>query len=245
MFDYFILGILQGIFEWLPVSSEGIVALASQCLSMKFHPVDIALFLHLGTLLSVLIYFKNDWKEVLLLKNMPLLRFLVIATIVSLMLGYPIYRATRSLVMGNALLFIMGLGLLLTSCFQKSGKKIKVKQDYLAVIAGFLQGLAVIPGLSRSGSTIFGLSLSKESPPEILKISYMMSAPVILASNAYLLLENPDLLLDAWPALIFSFLAGLLSLRFLMKFSEKINFSKFTLIFGLLCLLGAALNLLV
>ena len=57
MLDYIVLGILQGIFEWLPISSEGIVALLSQFLQ-KGNPVDVALFLHLGTLLVVLIYRK-------------------------------------------------------------------------------------------------------------------------------------------------------------------------------------------
>ena len=83
-------------------------------------------------------------------------------------------------------------------------------------MAGFLQGLAVIPGLSRSGSTIFGLSLGKFDSAQILKISYMMSGPIVLASSAYLFLKNPVLVFEAWPSLISSFLVGLISLHFLI-----------------------------
>ena len=63
------MGIIQGIFEWIPVSSEGIVALSSQFFSLNANPVNTAIFLHLGTLLAVMIYFWKDWKGILALKN--------------------------------------------------------------------------------------------------------------------------------------------------------------------------------
>jgi len=244
MFSYFILGVIQGIFEWIPVSSEGAVALISQFLNGAmggWRPVDLALFLHFGTLLAVLVYFRKDWKEVIILKNKKLLKFLITATIFSLVIGYPVYKLVRNAAVGNTLLIIMGLGLLLTAYFQKRKKKLEISSDKLATLTGFFQGLAVIPGLSRSGATIFSLSLGKSDPAEILKLSYMMSAPAILASSGYLFLENPILASQAWPALIFSFLVGFISLHFLITLAHKINFFKFALIFGLLCLLGAVI----
>ena len=241
MLDYIILGVLQGIFEWIPISSEGVVAFASQFLKIQTNPIDMALFLHLGTLFAVLIYFRKDWKQVLIFKNPELFRFLIISTLISLAIGFPLYKLVRNMAVGNVLLLIMGFGLLLTSYFHKTKKTLGLDLNKLAVITGCLQGLAVIPGLSRSGSTIFGLSLGNLSPAQILKLSYMMSAPVILASTAYLVLEN-SVLLNAWPSLIFSFLAGFLSLRFLMRISERINFYYFTLIFSLLCFLGAIMG---
>ena len=112
-------------------------------------------------------------------------------------------------------------------------------EEKLAIFVGILQGLAVIPGFSRSGATIFSLSLGEFSPPEILKISYMMSAPVVFLSSVYLYLKNPNLFSFSLEALIFSFLTSILTLHFLMKISQKINFSQFSLIFGLICILGA------
>ena len=212
---------------------------------IESNPIDLALFLHLGTLLAVIFYFKNDWKNVITFKNSGLARFLIISAMISLIVGYPVYKMIRSAVLGSGLLLIMGFGLLLTACFHKLKKALKIGPDKLAIITGFLQGLTVIPGLSRSGATIFGLSLSEIMPFQALKTSYMMSVPVVLASSAYLYLKNPFLVLSAWPALVFSFLTGVLSLRFLMNMAQKIDFFKFALIFSILCFIGAAIECLI
>ena len=77
MWSYILLGIIQGTFEWLPISSEGVTALTTHFLIKTFNPVDLALFLHLGTFFAVLIYFRKDWKEILTFKNPKLFRFLI------------------------------------------------------------------------------------------------------------------------------------------------------------------------
>lgn len=241
MTNYLILGIIQGVFEWIPISSEGIVALVSQFLFKQANPIDVALFLHLGTFLAVLVYFRKDWLEIIRFKNVKLLRFLVITTIVSLIIGYPVYRLVGRIAVGNTLLLTTGFALLATAYFQKKNKKINISWNCLAALTGFLQGLAVIPGLSRSGSTVFGLSLGKLSPSEILKISYIISAPVVLVSSIYLFINN-SVAFEAWPALISSFVIGLLTLYFLLRFIKKINFFNFALIFGLVCILGGILG---
>ncbi|MBD3263046.1 hypothetical protein GF374_01560 [Candidatus Woesearchaeota archaeon] len=242
MWLYILLGILQGIFEWLPISSEGIVALAS--LPQEINPIDIALFLHLGTFFAVLIYFRKDWGNVLIGKDKKLLKFLIIATIISLAVGLPLYLSVRNTAAlgGSILLLLTGFGLLATSYFHKTKRKFGFAMNKLAMVTGLLQGLAVIPGLSRSGATIFGLSFGKLKPIEILKYSYMMSAPIVLVSTVYISLTN-TIIFQAWPALITSFIIGLLSLHVLIKLSKKINFFKFTLMFGILCLVGGSISL--
>jgi len=242
MINYIILGIVQGIFEWLPISSEGITSLLSNFLIQDFHPIDIALFLHLGTLLAAIIYFRKDWIKILSFKNKELLRFLIISTIISLAISYPLYKIIKNFAFGNGLLVLMGFGLLATAYAHKKKSKFNIKSSNLALIVGFLQGLAVIPGLSRSGSTIFGLSLNKSKPEEILKISYLMSVPVIFASSSYLFLQEPMLIAQSWPALIFSFLIGILTLHFLINWAKKINFFKFAIIFSFICFLGAIIG---
>lgn len=247
MWHYVILGILQGIFEWIPVSSEGIVALASQFLSVGSSPVNTAIFLHFGTLLASLIYFRKDWVEIVTFKNPVMLRFLVISTIVSLIIGYPLYSMIESQATGAVLLLIMGGGLLFTAFFNRT-KKYKLKMDetskVLPVIAGLLQGLAVIPGLSRSGATVFGLSLGQLTPPQILRLSYLMSAPVVLASSLYLLVKDP-VLIEGWPALVSSFIVGIISLATIMKYIGRINFFYFALVFSILCIIGGIIVFLV
>jgi len=250
MLEYFLLGIFQGIFEWLPISSQGIVVLVSQFLAIEINFFDFALFAHLGTFFCVVIYFFKDWRRILLLQDVKLLRFLIISTFVSLAVGFPLYKLLRDVAFGPLFLLLMGLALISTAFFQRKTKNELNKSSFsligtnkLAIGIGFLQGLSVIPGLSRSGATIFGLSLAKLKPSEILKISYLMSGPVVLASSIYLYLSNPDIISKAWPALVSSFVVGFISLHFLMKISQRINFFYFALSFGLLCLLGGALGL--
>ncbi len=245
MLDYIILGIVQGIFEWIPISSQGVVAIVSQFLIKDFHPIEIALFLHLGTFFAVLVYFRKNWLKVLRLKDPTLLRFLLISTAISGVVGFSLYDLIKGITIGSGLLIITGFGLLLTAYLTKAKRISGVNFNKLAVIAGILQGLAVIPGLSRSGATIFGLSLGKLKPEEILKISYMMSAPAVLGMSGFLFFRNPILISETWPALIFSFLFGIITLDFLIRITAKINFFKFALIFAFLCFLGAGLELLI
>ena len=245
MLDYIVLGIIQGIFEWIPISSQGVVAIVSRFLIKEINPLETALFLHLGTLLAVLIYFRKDWIKVFTFKNIALFRFLIVSAAISGVVGFVLYGLIKNIAIGGSLLVITGFGLLLTAFFHKAKKMSGINFNKLAIIAGILQGLAVIPGLSRSGATIFGLGLGKLNPAEILKISYMMSAPAVLGMAGFLFFKNPVLISECWPALIFSFLAGFLSLNILLKVAGKINFFKFALIFAFFCFLGAGLELLI
>lgn len=239
MWEYILLGFLQGVFEWIPVSSEGVVALFSSFLIKDFNSVDLALFLHIGTLLAVIVYFWKDWIDLIFFKDKEFLRFFMIVTIISGGLGFFVYKLAENVTMGSGLLALMGFGLLLTSWFQKKNIKLNINKDLSSVIVGLLQALSAIPGLSRSGSTVFALSLTENNPSEILRRSYLISVPVVLGSSLYLYIKNPAMVVVSWPALIASFVFGLLSLKLLLDFSKKVNFSKFTFIFGILCLIGA------
>lgn len=246
MFEYIILGILQGIFEWIPVSSEGIVALFSNYFIKDLNVVDVAIFLHLGTFFSVLIYFWKDWLDLLKLKDVKFLKFFILTTIISGGIGFLLYDLSKEIVMGGGLLLLMGFGLLLTSFFQKRKINFNLDKKYGPFLIGILQGVSVVPGVSRSGSTIFGLSFFEKDPLKILKISYLLSAPIVIASSGYLYLKNPDILFDGgWVALIFAFIFGILTLKILFDLTKKINFSLFTLIFGILCILSGIIEYLI
>lgn len=243
LWQYIFLGIIQGIFEWLPISSEGITAIFSRFLIKDFNPIDLALFLHLSTLLVAIIYFWKDWWEIIRFKDKKLFSFLFISTAISLIIGFPLYKMAKNATLGSGLLSVMGCGLLVTAYFHKKNIIWNKGEKYLALIVGFLQGLAVIPGLSRSGATIFGLSLGKTEPEKILKISYLMSVPIVFASTFYLFLQDSGLVLNSWPALITAFFTGILTLHFLIKLSKKIDFFKFALFFGFICFVGFFLEL--
>ena len=244
MIEYIIAGILQGIFEWLPVSSEGVVALFSSFMFQQTNGIDFALFLHLGTVLAVMIYFWKDIRDLILLKDKEFVKFYIIVTIICGVLGLFVYKIASQFAFGSSLLFLMGCGLFLTSWFQKKKIKIKMSPTVSAIVVGLLQSITAIPGVSRSGATIFGLSLSEDDPEKILKTSYLISIPVVLGANVYLYFKNPMLIAgEAWIALVFSFIFGIITLKALMMFAKKINFSKFTFIFGCLCFIGVVMYL--
>jgi undecaprenyl-diphosphatase len=241
---YILLGALQGIFEWIPISSEGIVAVAVQYFKAGVNPVDFALFLHIGTLAAALAFYWRDWINVIFLKDRRLIKFLTITTIISLPVGFLIYKTITLVALGVGLLVLTGVGLLFTAYFQAKKINLNLNETKLAVLGGLLQGIAVIPGFSRSGSTVFGLSLGNLKPQEILKLSYMMSVPAVAASTGYLILFRAHGLdFSIWPAVVSSFIAGLLSLKVLTNFAQKIDFSKFALAFAAVCFLGALLEI--
>lgn len=241
--NYIILGALQGIFEWIPISSEGVVAIAAQYLKAGINPVDFALFLHLGTLLAALCYYWRDWLRIITFKDLNLIKFLIITTIISLPIGFVVHGLTADNAVGGGLLLLTGVCLLFTAYFQTKKINLHLSQNKLALISGVLQGLAALPGFSRSGSTIFGLSLGDLPPAQILRLSYLMSVPAVAASTGYFLVfKSEGISFDIWPAITVSFIIGLLFLEVLTKLSEKVNFAKFALGFAILCFIGAVLE---
>ncbi len=246
IWKYVLISILQGVVEWLPISSEGVSTLTAQFLNLS-DPLDLALFLHLGTAGAAFLFFWKDWKKVLTLKDKSLLKFLIIATTVSLIIGFPIYKGLDAFIenvepqiIGQYLLLITGFGLLFTAFFQRVKRKSLLKGVKVPIITGFLQGLAALPGFSRSGSTIFGLSLGGLSPSKTLRTSYMMLVPVSVLSSAYILVfENSNMLnLEGIISLIVSFLVGWFSLKILINFSKKVSFFGFAFVFSILCFVG-------
>ncbi|MCU0653043.1 MAG: undecaprenyl-diphosphate phosphatase [Candidatus Pacebacteria bacterium] len=244
-FIYVILGALQGIFEWIPISSEGVVALAAQSLKVGVNPVDFALFLHLGTLMAALCYYWRDWLKVFSLKDWRLIKFLAITTAISLPIGFIVYKTVESATIGVGLLLLTGACLLFTAYFQSKKTSIRLGQTQTAIFAGVLQGIAALPGFSRSGSTIFGLSFGGLGPAQILRLSYLMSVPAVVASTGYtLIFKGESASFAAWPAIAASFIVGFLFLDILTKVSARVNFAKFALIFAGLCFVGVALEIL-
>lgn len=245
MWEYVLLGALQGIFEWIPISSQGLMTIFSSFIVTDINSIDFSLFLHLGTMFAVLIFFRKDWINLILLRDKELLRFFIIASVVSLSLGFVVYKTIGDIAIGSGLLFLIGFGLLLTSWFQKKDIRLNMNKDFNSVIVGLLQGISVIPGVSRSGSTIFGLSLKENDPSEILKKSYIISLPAVAASTGYIFINNPSINSFPWIALLSSFVFGMISLKVLLDFSKKVNFSKITMTFGILCLIGGIMEWLI
>lgn len=251
MIKQFALGIIQGIAEWLPVSSEGLLVLAQTYFFGQKNLSDFisqALFLHLGTFLAALVYFR---KEVISLpRNKKLVRFLALTTLISGLLAFSILKMitgieNQFLLTGKTITLVTGLLLLLTGGLQlKSKNQGKKTQKQLTtadgVVLGFVQGLATLPGLSRSGSTVAILLLLGFSKTESLKLSFLMSLPIVFLGNIIL---NLNYFTQGvyWWGLLASFIFGLLTIHLLLRLAQKINFGKFVILFGLLTVSAAFL----
>ena len=253
-----VLGLLQGIFEWLPISSSGFIALI---FSNVFMITDIdfilqnTLMLHLGTFFAALIYFRKDVTKLFLSlfhyqkiktesPNKKTLNFLIAATIISGLIGFGILKLIQLYedklsITGKAITLIIAVLLLITGLLQlkPKNKGIKKEKDLKfkdGILLGLLQGISVLPGLSRSGMTVSGLLLRKFDDTSSLRLSFLMSLPIVLAANIFLNINNFIFTPTAIFGLVASFAFGLATISGLMKLSKKINFGWFVLIFAVL-----------
>jgi undecaprenyl-diphosphatase len=262
MFEQIILGIIQGITEWLPVSSEGFIILAKTNLFHSAGTIEEAirqaLFLHFGTFLAALIYFRRDVKELIetisSYKSQPketqkLFSFLLIATMISGAVGFPLIKTLSSIAtqmesQGKIITLMIGCLLLGTAFLELKAKKngyrglcdLKISDG---ILLGIVQGLAALPGLSRSGLTVSTLLLRKLDKTYALKLSFLMSLPAVLAGNLMLNFNTLAWSVETLAGLTFSFIFGFASIHLLLKIAEKVNFGYFVLLFGVLTILSA------
>jgi undecaprenyl-diphosphatase len=253
IFGFIIAGAIQGIFEWLPVSSKGQVMIA---LINIFHispsiALDYSIYLHIGTLIAATIYFRKELKKLLGIgdkeainkiihfKFTEVQRFYLLSIIFTFLIAVPIYFILRAkLDQLNVMLItlIVGILLILTGAIQLVRKK-QLQQPKLsnsnAVYLGLGQGFCIIPGVSRSGISTSILLVEGFKPEEAFKHSFILSVPVILIAEVGLAVINgfsytPGILLGVLSAGII----GYLTIDVLLRFAKKINFAYFCFVIG-------------
>jgi undecaprenyl-diphosphatase len=255
-----ILGIIQGITEWLPISSSGMTTLIMTNffgvtdLGMLLHQ---ALFLHLGTFFAALIYLRHDvatlFKALFNYKRSKpetkkVLKFLIITTIITGILGILLMKALTDSDLtftGKTITFAIGLLLIVTGGLQlgiknRGLRKIINLETNDSIIAGFAQGIAVLPGISRSGITVSTLLLKKLDDTTALRLSFLMSLPVVLLGNIFLNIQDFAAVFTyaSLIGLLTAFIFGLLTIHALMRLSKKINFGWFVIVFAVLMMLS-------
>ena len=196
-----ILGVIQGLAEFLPISSSGHLEIAQRLMGLDADSMSMMLLtvlLHVGTLTAVAVVFWEDWLDIL--KNLfhsKLLGLLIIASLpaVIVKLGLKAVHVDIDAVFGGGFL---GIGFLVTSVFlllaeffSKQGKHSAEKPLEIknAVVMGCFQALAMIPGVSRSGSTTLGGTSTGLTKRNAIRFSFLMSAPAVVGS---LILEGKD-----------------------------------------------------
>lgn len=264
----FALGVLQGIFEWLPISSEGNIALV---LTVAFglsatDAVGLSLFLHAGTAVAAAVYYRGtladllravpDWQpRAAFSRNRETaeLSFLVVATLASFcagLLAYAVLQAFVSELTGGAFVVLIGVLLVATGVFQRVGVGVALGERetpgrFDAVLTGGLQGLAVLPGVSRSGVTTGALLLRGYEDTTAFRLSFLLSIPAAAGAAALVVLDAGGLpAIGAVPALVAlatSAVVGHLTIDALLRLVERVPFWIVCLGLGALAVLGGAL----
>ncbi|MCK9293214.1 MAG: undecaprenyl-diphosphate phosphatase [archaeon] len=255
-----VIGLLQGIFEWLPISSQGGLMIYFSNV-LKIAP-DIALnysiFLHLGTTLAALIYFRKEIYNLFTkssikdLVNSPFktknkdsifLRFLIVAVFFSLLVSVPIYfylGNNISKLSISVINLVIGLLLIATGFLILFSKKKKLKTAKLSlknsIFLGLFQGLSILPGVSRSGITTSVLLFEGFNAEKAFRISFILAIPTVLIGELGLLVFNGFSSFDPFIiiSLLVSFVVGLLTIDLLIKFAKRVNFSTFCFILGVI-----------
>jgi undecaprenyl-diphosphatase len=257
----FLLGIIQGLTEFIPVSSTAHLLIAQHVLGL---PADDASFafnvlIQLGTLLALIVYFLKDlislvrafFKRPFSTPENKLAWYIIIATIPALLAGVLLKNFVEGLFKAQLFeaairLFSAALLLFLAEWVGKRTRSLDAITWLDALIIGVFQVLAIFPGASRSGTTISGGMLRSFDRPSAARFAFLMSVPVLLAAGAYELKDVIKLpnLGTFLPLLAVGFITaavvGWFSIRWLLSYLNKNSlyvFSAYCAVVGALCLI--------
>ncbi|OGO83086.1 MAG: undecaprenyl-diphosphatase [Clostridiales bacterium GWC2_40_7] len=233
----FILGLIQGLTEFLPISSSGHLALFQKIFGLSEGTFTFNIAVHLATLIGVMVVLKNEVKEVIRKPFGKLTMLVVAGTIPTVIIAAIFYGAfKKSMEVGAT----MGIEFIFTGLVLWFAETIRSKNKGLAqttytdaAVMGVAQAIAILPAVSRSGLTLAGALMRGLNREFALKLSFLMSIPAILmgaASDGYNLLKagNTATANIDWLPLIIGFVTAGISGYFAVKFMIKI-FSKTSL----------------
>jgi len=233
-----ILGIIQGLTEFLPVSSSGHLVISEHLLKLSMPGVSLEIWLHFGTLVAVLVYFFPRIKALFRGVFDPsfseagamrrLLWALVLGTIPAVVVGLFFKdffeKAFEAPTFAAGMLIVTGTFLLLSKLARNLSRDVSGKRGF---IIGLAQALAILPGISRSGSTIVtGLFLGVK-PDKAAEFSFLLAIPAIGGAFLLDLLDNSETLFagnDLSHYLVgagISFLAGIVSIHYLLRLIRR------------------------
>ena len=269
MIEYIIIAILQGLFEWLPISSSGQVMIVA----VNFFGIppeeafSLSIWLHLGTMLAVLLKFWKDYYKILKAflpskftvedVDKKQRNWLIYSTIGTAITALPLYFIFRFIIIEgfsatsgdiltliiSGLLIVTGVVLLLTK--KRYGVKTIDNVELKSVskdsfIAGLTQGVAILPGISRSAMTVSTTLIQKYEQDNALKLSFLMSVPVVVASIVVDIIFGEGSVFGILDTLtiivvtIVSFVVGYLSIEILIRIAKKLQFGYFCIMYGII-----------
>ena len=234
--EILILSIVQGISEFLPISSSAHLFLVSEIYKFKSQSLLVDVGLHLGSLLAIIFYFRNELKEIVNNKNLFFL--MVLGSLPVIILGAIIYKTGlinyfRNIEVIAWTTLIFALLLYIADKFENK-KKIETDLELKSIlIIGVFQILALIPGVSRSGIVITAGRFLNFSRYDSTKISFYLSIPAI-AGASFLSLKslvdkNIDLNLIVLVSILLSFIFSYLTIKYFLIFVKKFTLSTFVI----------------
>jgi undecaprenyl-diphosphatase len=242
MIQAVVLGLVQGLGEFLPISSSAHLVLVPWLMKWADPGLTFDIALHVGTLIAIVIYFWKDWLR-LLSKGLTqpkeregkLFWYLVLATIPGALIGF-LFEHIAETVFRNPILIacmLILLGAILFMVDRKGKKQINVEHISLrtSFLIGLSQALAIIPGVSRSGitmTTALALGMTREGAA---RFSFLLSAPIILGAALVKMpkvIANPAMI-DAnfLTGMVVACIAGLASIGFLLRYVQTKTFLPF------------------
>jgi len=241
--QYFLIGIIQGITEFLPISSSGHLVLFAKLTNWEDQGLFTDIAVHFGTLFAVIVYLRKDIYY--LLSNIFQFRIfedqiffkIILSTLPAILLGYFIYeyvsvyfRSIRLIALSSIVFAIILYFADKISIQTKSWQNITYAE---ALLVGLFQVLAFIPGASRAGVTITGARFLGYDRINAAKFSMILSIPIILASMTLSLINvfNEEQVAvnfyHSFFAAMVAFITALLSIKFLIQFIKQANFNIF------------------
>ena len=237
MLEVIILSVVQGITEFLPISSSAHLILVVEYFNFSVGNLTLDVSLHLGSLLATITYFRKDIFN--FTKNRNMLLKILISSIPTMIFGFLLIKYSLIDLLRNYKLIgwtTLTFGILLYfSDLKETTKTIKNNYSYkTAICIGLFQVLSLIPGVSRSGITITGARTFSFSRIESAKISFLMSIPTLGVVSIYnlknLLIENnlAFSILNLY-SIVLSFIFSYLTIKFFLQFLKKFSLLSFVI----------------
>ena len=243
IWEALVLGIIQGASEFLPISSSGHLLILEKA-GVGKQDLFFNVMLHVGTLVAVLVATRKTWWQLLRHPINKTNGYLLVACVPTVAIAILFKLFAPALLEGK----LLGCGFVLSACLMYIGENFQMTKSPLltlkkSILTGVLQGIAVLPGVSRSGATISALTLQGIEKENATTFSFLLSIPIIIGSAAY---ESIDLVVGKTPlsispeavvtGVVAAFLSGLLSIKMFLNFVKKHSFAGFvtyTLILGI------------
>jgi undecaprenyl-diphosphatase len=237
MIEIFLLSIIQGITEFLPISSSSHLILISNFINFEKQGLSIDVSLHIGSFLAVVIYFRKDILN--FIKNKDLFYKIFISSIPVMLFGFILVHFNlidqlRSIKVIGWTTVIFGILLFISDKFEIN-KTINNNFTYKsAIFIGVLQILSLIPGVSRSGITISAARVLRFSRYESAKISFLLSIPTLGAVSLFglknlIIYENSNFTVLNLISIIFSFIFSYITIKFFLKYIKNFNLNIFVI----------------